>query len=260
MIMKKTHILAIVALALAAITPAQAQTTKELKLYTMGNTLAVEKITSQTSAVAISRYLFAGYNSICLPFDMTVEEVKAAAGDDVQLERMARVDNGELYFLDCTSEGIQAGKPYLIYVPTTKSVYFRTSNLSNLQQAPIPVTMGGVTMSGEWNKTTDEHLMGIPALQETDLLQAILIRTGGEKNFYPTRCSFATDAAEVPVIKHVTSLEDQTSIQQLIDQDARVNVYLPNGTLVQRNIRMSKAMSTLPSGMYVTNGQKFIVK
>jgi len=109
-------------------------------------------------------------------------------------------------------------------------------------------------------KTTSDQLLGIPAQQDTDLLQAILIRTEGTKNFYPTRCSFSTDAAEVPVIKHVTTLDEETSIQQLLSQDALVNVYLPNGALVQSNIRMSKAMSTLPSGMYVTNGQKFIVK
>lgn len=259
--MKKTHILAIVALALAAVSPVKAQTAnKELRLYTMGTTLNLDRITDQFTSISVSRYLFAGYNSLCLPFDMTAEEVKAAAGDDVQLERMARVQNGELIFLDCTNEGIEAGKPYLIYVTSTKNAFFRSSSLNSLQNTPIPVTINGVTMVGEWNKTTSDQLLGIPAQQDTDLLQAILIRTEGTKNFYPTRCSFSTDAAEVPVIKHVTTLDEETSIQQLISQDALVNVYLPNGALVQSNIRMSKAMSTLPSGMYVTNGQKFIVK
>ena len=41
---------------------------------------------------------------------------------------------------------------------------------------------------------------------------------------------------------------------------ASVNVYTLNGQLVLKNANLQEAIKNLPSGIYVTNGKKIIVK
>jgi len=261
--MKTRRILAICTMALALAMPTMAQTAnKTVRLNTVSDKLALEKVNESTKVLTITRTLFAGYNTICLPFNMSEQELIAAVGEGVQVERMAKLSNDELYFLDCTAEGIEAGKPYLIYSPAPKYATFKTTDINNLVTKPQDITIGNITMTGLWQKFTEVGYYGIPAQQETDLLQAILVDTEGTKTFLPTRCSFknSKSGAKIPQIKHVTSLDDEDSIQQLIADNAIVNVYTVNGTLVRSNISMSNAMSSLPAGIYVTHGQKFIVK
>ena len=89
-------------------------------LSTTTETLNVSELQVADQTVQISRYLFAGYNTICLPMTLSAEQLQAAA-KDVRVERLAAIKQEgstlNLYFVDCTDEGIQAGLPYLIYSP-----------------------------------------------------------------------------------------------------------------------------------------------
>ena len=110
-----------------------------------------------------------------------------------------------------------------------------------------------------------EGSYGIPAKQDVDILQSILIRTEGDKAFLPTRCGFTWDqkasTASALEIKHVTSLEDvETSIEKLEKTGTTVDVYNAQGTLVLSRTSISAAKKSLPQGIYVVKGQKFAVK
>ena len=82
-------------------------------LYTSSETLNVSMLNNE-QPVQINRTLFAGYNTICLPMSLTAAQLQAAA-KDVQVERLISIGQEgstlNLYFLDCTSEGIEAGVP-----------------------------------------------------------------------------------------------------------------------------------------------------
>lgn len=224
------------------------------------NRINFEALTNEVSTIRLTRNFYAGYNTLCLPFSMSAEELQSIMGEGVMLEKLVKAQGGQLTFLDVTEEGIEAGMPYLIYSPKAQFVVFRTSN-RGIKTAPITVNVGEASMSGMYAPTQEMNLFGIPAQQETDLLQSILIRTVADKTFLPTRCSISYEgASEVPTILHVTSLGDQTAISQLKAKNMKVDVYTVGGTLVKSGVGMNDAMTTLPKGIYVVNGQKFMVR
>ncbi len=253
--MKKTLLF----FAVATIIPVVAMAQNNVYLSTSGDAVDFSKIKEQTKSVTLTRYLMEGYNTVCLPFSVSADDLRAAVGQDVQLERLARVEGNKLFFLDVTSEGIEAGVPYLIYSPVRKVALFKTAEKQMTE--PVSLTVDGATMFSSYQKDSPSGVYGIPALQDTDVLQSVLVSVDGDKSFLPTRCGISV-SCDNPEICHVTSLsETTTSIDALIDsEDAIVNVYSIDGVLVASEISMSKALNTLPKGIYVAGGQKFIVK
>lgn len=220
------------------------------------STLRTELITLDTQ---VSRLFYAGYNSICLPFNVSAEDLQEVIGEGVMLEQLAGVEANELIFLDVTADGIKAGQPYIIYCPTQKTAYF-TNKDNEVLSKPEGITIGGVTMKSYFTVAKPTGVWGIPAQQDTDILQSILIETNNDKQFLPTRCGITCQGMSNPSIKHVTSMGGgETSINRLYATNAIVDVYTVNGTLVSKDIHMNDTKS-LPKGIYVVNGVKFAVK
>ena len=242
-------------------------------IYTSTTTLNLEVLQNSEQPVVLNRTLFAGYNTICLPMSLSAEQLKAAA-KDVQIERLETIrqegNTLNMYFLDCTNEGIEAGVPYLIFSPTFQTLHANTQEASGIstELQSITKTDGAgntITFGSSWDMLKVEGRYGIPAQQDTYLLESILIRTDGDKAFLPTRCGFTWDRqssdATALEIKHVTSLDDiETSIDKLQATNATVDVYNAQGTLVLSQTTVSAAKNSLPQGIYVVKGQKFAVK
>lgn len=242
-------------------------------VYTSTTTLNVDALQNQEQPTILSRTLFAGYNTICLPMSLSAEQLQAAA-KDVQVERLEAIRQEgstlNMYFLDCTNEGIEAGVPYLIFSPTFQTLRANTSDATGVSTALQSVSKSDeagntVTFGSSWETVKVEGRYGIPAQQDTYILESILIRTEGDKAFLPTRCGFtwdqqASDASELE-IKHVTSLDDiETSIEKLEQAGTTVDVYNAQGTLVLSQTNIGAAKKNLPQGIYVVKGQKFAVK
>ncbi|MBO4550390.1 MAG: hypothetical protein J5733_06635, partial [Bacteroidaceae bacterium] len=223
-------------------------------VYTSSTTLNVEALQDQAQPAILTRTLYAGYNTICLPMSLNAEQLQAAA-KDVQVERleMVRQEGSTLnmYFLDCTNEGIEAGVPYLIFSPTFQTLRANTQNVSGFSTSLQSITKSDgegntVTFGSSWEMIQMEGRYGIPAQQDTYILESILIRTDGDKAFLPTRCGFTwdeqTSTANALEIKHVTSLEDVgTSIEKLQATNATVDVYNAQGTLVMSQTTVGAA-------------------
>ncbi len=246
---------------------------KAKNIYTSTTTLNLEVLQNQAQPVVLNRTLFAGYNTICLPMSLNAEQLKAAA-KDVQIERLETIrqegNTLNMYFLDCTNEGIEAGVPYLIFSPTFQTLHANTSESMGISTELKSITKtdgagNAVTFGSAWETLRVEGRYGIPAQQDTYILESILIRTDGDKAFLPTRCGFTwdqqtSDATELE-IKHVTSLEDiETSIDKLQATGATVDVYNAQGAIVMQQTTVSEAKKSLPQGIYVVKGQKFAVK
>lgn len=246
---------------------------KVKNLYTYSEKLNVEQLEKAELPVQIHRTLFAGYNTLCVPMTLSAEQLQSAARD-VQVERLGAIrQEGNtlyMYFVDCTAEGIEAGKPYLIYSPTLQNMRIRTTDATAISTHLESVSMSDeqgncITFSSSWQSRTGDGRYGIPAKQETDILQAILMRTDAEKTFLPTRCGFSWDAqaatAQNLEIKHVMNLDGLTAaISKLQTSDKIVDVFDANGTLVRKQIRAREAMKSLPRGVYVIGGEKVAVK
>ena len=268
----KHFTLALVALATVC-SSAVAQQKTMRNVYAQTSSMNVEQLQQDERPTQLNRILFAGYNTLCLPMTLSADQLQRAA-TDVQVERLAAIRQEgptlNLYFLDCTNEGIEAGVPYLIYSPTTQYLRARTSEAMTVATQLQSVTLGDqlgnrVTFSSSWNELAGDGRFGIPAKQDTEVLQSILVRTQPDQHFLPTRCGFSWEKQSAMAtelcIKHVASLNgQQTDIQQLKAQDAVVDVYDVAGTLVRAQVRMNAALNGLPAGIYVIGGEKVLVK
>lgn len=258
-------------LTMLAMQTASAQSTKYV--FTSSQTLNTKPLTEAGQAFQLNRTLLAGYNTICLPVSLDAEQLQAAA-KDVQLERLVSIkqegDVLNLYFMDCTKEGVQAGVPYLIYSPTVQNLKVKSGQCGATDLEIKNITLNDdngnqVTFNSSWTAIQAEGRYGIPAQQDAYILESVLIRTDADKTFLPTRCGFIWNKQSVTAtslnIKHVTSMSGiETSIAKLQAAGTKVDIYDTKGALVKKQTTVSDAISTLPTGIYVIGGEKFAVK
>lgn len=270
----KHLVLALVAAATLSATQAVAQSkVKVSQVYTEAATLNMKQLQSTQQTVQLNRYLFAGYNTICLPMSMSAEQLAEVAGD-VRIERLAAIGQEgstlNLYFVECTAEGIEAGTPYLIYSP--KAQYLRARNTESMQVSAELQTVrmsdaagNTVSFGSSWESMAKEGRYGIPAKQDVYPLQAILVRTTADKTFLPTRCGFnwemQSPTAENIEIKHLASASELTAISTVkAKSGSKVDVYDLNGKLVRRQVSAGSALNGLQRGVYVVGGEKVTVQ
>lgn len=256
--MKKLTLTLLAAAMMCAPATAQ-QKVKTLSTYT--DKLQVEQLQVANQTTCISRTLYAGYNSICLPMGLTAEQLQSAARD-VRVERMAGIrQEGNtlcLYFIDCTADGIEAGMPYLIFSPTTQVLRARSTEVKNVSTELHNVTLSDgqgnrVTFGSSWESITgNSKRYGIPAKQDKEVLESVLISTDGDKKFLPTRCGFNWDAqaatATAIEIRHTNALP--TGITTVSGDQGSKAVYDLSG---RRAVNAKK-------GIYVVDGKKTAVK
>lgn len=239
------------ATALSANTFAQRQVKN---VYASTDKLNLEQLQNTEQTVQLNRYLFAGYNTLCMPMSMTAEQL-----GDIKVERFSGIkqegDVLNLYFVECTNEGIQAGVPYLVYSP--KSQYLRIKNSdalnfnSNLTSIHMSDNAGNtVTFGSNWETVKKFGLYGIPAQQNVTPLEAVLIRTEADKAFLPTRCGFSWDkqasSAQQLRIVHLTQ-SDITALKSVNIQTTSSDAYDLSGRKV-----------TNTKGLRIQDGKKVV--
>jgi hypothetical protein len=211
-------------------------------------------------AVQLNRYLFAGYNTLCLPMSMSGEQL---AERGITAERLTAIHQEgttlQLHFVDCTNEGIEAGVPYLIY--SSKSQYLRLKNTEagriNTELKTIRMSDGQgnqVAFSSSWDAKQKDGLYGIPAKQNVTPLESVLVRTTADLSFLPTRCGFMWDqqssTANKLEIKHA-ALSDVTAINGITQDNA--------ADAVNYDLQGRKVTST-SKGLRIVNGHTVVVK
>lgn len=231
---------------------------KVKNVYASSEKLNIEMLQNSDQTVQLNRYFFAGYNTLCLPMSVSAEQL-----GDVKVERFAGIqqegDVLNLYFVECTNDGIQAGVPYLVYSP--KSQYLRIKNTDAMmidnQLTAIHMNDGKgnmVTFGSSWEVSDKEGRYGIPAQQKVTPLEAVLIKTTAEQKFLPTRCGFTWDmqnatAKELRIVhlaeSEVTAIKNVTMMKNADD-----NIYDLNGRKVSQNSK----------GLLIQNGKKTVVK
>jgi hypothetical protein len=244
-------------MATAVCTTALAQN-KVKNVYASSEKLNIEMLQNSDQTVQLNRYFFAGYNTLCLPMSVSAQQL-----GDVKVERFAGIqqegDVLNLYFVECTNDGIQAGVPYLVYSP--KSQYLRIKNTDAMmidnQLTAIHMNDGKgnmVTFGSSWEVSDKEGRYGIPAQQKVTPLEAVLIKTTAEQKFLPTRCGFTWDmqnatAKELRIVhlaeSEVTAIKNVTMMKNADD-----NIYDLNGRKVSQNSK----------GLLIQNGKKTVVK
>lgn len=197
---------------------------KVKNVYASSSKLNVEQLQNSSQPVQLNRYLFAGYNTLCLPMSLTASQL-ASVAKDLKIERLAGIRQEgttlNLYFVDCTADGLQAGVPYLVYSPTSQ--YLRVKNSEaltvsdELQTIRMSDDLGNtVSFGSAWNTVEKAGRYGIPAQQNVTPLESVLIRTNADKTFLPTRCGFSWEeqapSATRLFIQHAANMGEVTAI------------------------------------------------
>lgn len=234
--------------------------------------LDVAQVENVGQTVKLSRYLYAGYNTLCLPMSMSAEQLQQAV-PGAKIERLVAIGQEgstlNLYFMDCTAEGVDAGMPYLIFSPTTKYLRMMNTEAAHFSTEASVVRMADsegnkVTFSSSWELRQRDGLYGIPAKQNVQILESVLMRTTADQAFYPTRCGFFWESQSATAtqieIKHIGSMEETTALQTLKGNKGLVDVYDLKGNLVLQQVKASEISTVLPAGIYLVGGQKVIVK
>lgn len=255
------HFVFALTVALALSTTALAQNRVKY-IYASTPTLDVEQMMNTEQTVQLNRYFLAGYNTLCLPFSLTAEQV-AAAAKGLKVERLAGLQQEDatlnLYFVDCTADGIQAGMPYLVYSPTDQYMRVRNTDVVDFDAELKTVSMADgrgntVTFSSSWESIEKVGRYGIPAKQDVTPLESVLLRTEADKIFLPTRCGFTWDeqtptASELK-IRHAASMGEMTAIMGISHDEAGSDYYNLQGQKTTKNAK----------GIRVQEGKKTIAK
>lgn len=231
-------------------------------IYASSEKLNIELMQNSEQTIQLNRYLFAGYNTLCLPFSLTVDQV-AAAAKDLKVERLAGIRQQgatlNLYFVECTTEGIKAGIPYLVYSPTAQYLRVKNTDVMNFDAELKAVRLSDnsgnvVTFGSGWESIEKVGRYGIPAQQNVTPLQSVLVRTNADKTFLPTRCGFIWDqqapSATNLEIVHAASLGEVTAVTGISTNKVEGNYYNLQGRKTTKNAK----------GLLIQDGKKTIVK
>ena len=244
-------------MATAVCTTACAQN-KVKNIYASSSKLDIEMLQNSDQTVQLNRYLFAGYNSLCLPMTIGAEQL-----GDIKVERFQGIqqegDILNLYFVECTSDGIQAGIPYLVYSPKSQYLHIKNSDALMIDSQLMPIHMSDgkgnvVTFGSSWEISDKAGRYGIPAQQKVTPLEAVLVKTTAEQKFLPTRCGFTWDMQNATAKKlrivHLSASEATALKSVTMKQNNDENLYDLNGRKVSQNSK----------GLLIQNGKKTVVK
>ena len=224
-------------------------------VYASSSKLDIEMLQSE-QPIQLNRYFFAGYNTLCLPMSVSAEQL-----GDIKLERFEGIKQEgnilNLYFVECTSDGIQAGVPYLVNSPKSQYLRVKNSDAMTIDNQLKTVRMSDnngnvVTFGSGWETIEKVGRYGIPAQQNVTPLEAVLIKTNADKKFLPTRCGFTWDqqnasAKELRIV-HLSASEATAINSVSINNNSDENVYDLSGRKVSKSAK----------GLRIQDGKKVV--
>lgn len=260
-IMKKLYLIALMAVVALAVS---AQQRVVLNTVSGSNLQRYNGVECQISA---NRYLFQGWNTIALPFELSASEVNEIFGADCRLERLVAADgdanNVVLYFQDCKAEGLQANVPYILYY-TGENANKNIRKLATIHDEAASISFN-VRNSGETISMvgTKKHIDGVGfyGVLAADNAEARFVKVDESKNgFYATRCYIELSSGnDVQLITRHLAAGEISGIADIVSSNQIVDVYNISGMKVASGISASQ-VNKLQPGVYVINGQKVLVR
>lgn len=210
--------------------------------------------TTGSAEVHLTRTFSAGcWNSLCVPFAISEAEVKDQFGNDAKVAEFTGATATTLEFSSCT--GIEAGKPYLVYIPEgATQTKFTFKGVTAFASLPTDVEQQGstnekTTFHGYFYKSTAPK--GSYVLRKN--LVYHLVSDMAIKGFR----AVLIDGTNATRVFTQWSLDGTTTGIGNIDANViqRFNVYNTNGQMVRH---AATSLDDLPHGVYIVNGKKVI--
>lgn len=217
------------------------------------------------------------WNTLCLPFSLNEEQTKAALPDGFEIVDFYSVKNDKLTFKKHYYQMIDAGRPYLIWIPETQGkkyeMKFPTGYVAydDKTSGAKPINVTGEDDSADkyvWTGTYQQMILpenayfvapnpdngktvikqNVSGKSMTNGYRAYLVAASGET---PVKAlSIDYDGVDEEV---TTGIDD--IMADLTDPETTGKVYNLGGQLVSRN-----GLQSLPKGIYIMNGKKYVVK
>lgn len=242
---------------------AKAQLYKQVYAKEFSDTEDLTEYLPQETALAdqtviLNRNVYSGWNTFCVPFALTQEQLEEAYGDDAVAKYLSDVtidgeNNATLHFTPETNGGIEANKAYLLYL--TRNVTEATFSGVTLEPAgdcTTPVSNGDYTFKGILAPTT----------LTTDDTQYFL-NSAGTNFVLPSNSTSAMKATRayitVPVSGSAQGRQYSFDFNGTTTGIDNVNISgLEDGAWYTiSGIRVNRPAA---KGVYIHNGRKVIVK
>lgn len=232
--------------------------------------------------VTINRSMSAGVWTTCvLPFSLNVHQVDAIFGDTyksgnengTQILYFDCVEGNKVYFVRHAYNTIVAGKPFLIK-PTKDVTSINTAEIPDYPYVTIENTKPEDWCTGNGYTWASSYSYGMTVkegdgfISKDGLFKNFVGKDGTLKGFRGYLKRTETQAGAKPIMLQVVNSSnvdgdngETTGIEDLIiDADGQLmpangKVYNINGQLVSED---ANSFQSLPSGIYIINGKKYI--
>lgn len=207
----------------------------------------------ENSDITLNRTLVADkWNTLCVPFAISEEEIKANFGEGTLVEKLDAVNGNTVNFADATS--IEAGVPYLIK-PTVAGTTYTFNGKDIIADAPKTEGNADVTFQGIYSPTDITNSGTVKAAGVTEDGKVLFVNADSKTKAF--RCFFTlNDNATIsPAMLKISIKGVETAINSIVmgNNNAADNaIYNLQGQRVNGN--------SLTKGIYIKNGKKFAVK
>lgn len=199
--------------------------------------------------VIVNRTFAKGWNTVCLPFDVAVKNLKAA-----KAQEFVNSNGSSLTFKEVADDVLKANVPYLVFFSNEVSAPFYYGGKVEATN-PTPIEHSGFTFVG--NYEASKSMEGLYGVASEGDVQKIMLGTAGST--LPATCAYFTapngqnanglricfDGGEVTGINQVNGAQAQSAGA----------VYNLQGIKVS-----NRGTNNLPAGLYIMQGKKVIVK
>lgn len=207
----------------------------------------------EISDITLNRTLVANkWNTLCVPFAISEEEIKANFGEGTLVEKFEAVNGNTVNFADATS--IEAGVPYLIK-PTVAGTTYTFYGKEVSADAPKAEGNADVTFKGIYSPTDITNNGTVKAAGVTEGGKVLFVNAGSQTKAFRCFFTISDNASITPAMLKISIKGVETAINSIVMDNSNATdnaVYNLQGQRVNGN--------SLTKGIYIKNGKKFAVK
>ena len=209
--------------------------------------------TLDNTYVKLNRTLVADkWNTLCVPFAISEEEIKANFGEGTLVEKFEAVNGNTVNFANATS--IEAGVPYLIK-PTVAGTTYTFNGKEVSADAPKTEGNADVTFQGIYSPTDITKNGTVKAAGVTEDGKVLFVNPGSKTKAFRCFFTISDNASITPAMLKISIKGVETAISSIVMDNSNATdnaVYNLQGQRVNGN--------SLTKGIYIKNGKKFAVK
>lgn len=207
----------------------------------------------ENSDITLNRTLVANkWNTLCVPFAISEEEIKANFGEGTLVEKLDAVNGNTVNFADATS--IEPGVPYLIK-PTVAGTAYTFNAKDVIADAPKTEGNADVTFQGIYSPTDITNNGTVKAAGVTEDGKVLFVNAGSQTKAFRCFFTISDNATITPTMLKISIKGVETAIDSIVMDNSNATdnaVYNLHGQRVNGN--------SLTKGIYIKNGKKFAVK